>query len=470
MNLKESLFRLSGKKGLEFSGSAAYSLCAGAVSLIFRTTPEIRSAYLAGSMAGGDIVPGLSDIDFVIVVKVADGKNEYEFLRNLEKKIRYLLPPFGKDKIGTHVVIYSDREWALLGDIFLGKRFGSPLRVFEKDKIILTNYFSPPVKALHHFYKAYWRLETIEQDIAVRPKDCYELQLRERLMERCFRSILNGVNETGNKSGPSARLSGVRSEIEEMLVRSGELKSDGLHPDILARLLYYFDLAVGEALPPPGLPEGKVLSPENNPVSEEQIPSERRFVRDPSLLLERETENCPVLYCPIKNTDYFVYDLSRYNITDKLIEYYRSNNGRGFRMLSKALIENLYLNFPEHRVVFTGLGDHKLYTLRTRLDEDRFVLEAYSIFPQLRSPYNFRDSERYEAFRDKARKLIRLLSRIQTGGKTANETLDNEGIQNPENSRKEQSEFERFNNLRETSIELRDKLNSFLSSPVNSHA
>ena len=470
MNLKESLFRLSRKKGLEFSGSAAYSLCAGAVSLIFRATSEIRSVYLAGSMAGGDIVPGLSDIDFVIVVKVTDGKNEYEFLRNLEKKIRYLLPPFGKDKIGTHVFIYSDREWALLGDIFLGKRFGTPLRVFDKDKIIFTNYFSPSVKALHHFYKAYWRLETIEHDIAVRPKTHYELQLRERVMERCFRSILNGINEAGNKSCPSARLSGLRREIEEMLVRSGESKNDGLHPDILARLLYYFDLAVVEALHPRGLPDGKVLSPGNNPVSEGQIPSERGFVRDLSLLLERETENCPVLYCPIKNTDYFVYDLSRYNITDKLIKYYRSNNGRGFRMLSKALLENMYLNFAEHEVVFTGLGDRKQYTLRTRPDEDRFILEAYSIFPQLRSPYNFVDNERYEAFRDKARKLIRLLSRTRTGGKTANETLANEGIQNPENSRKEENEFERFNNLRGTSIELRDKLNSFLSSPSNSPA
>ena len=469
MDLKESLFKLSRKKGLEFSGSAAYSLCAGAVSLIFRTTPEIRSVYLAGSMAGGDIVPGLSDIDFVIVVKVTDGKNEYEFLRNLEKKIRYLLPPFGKDKIGTHVVIYSDREWALLGDIFLGKRFGSPLRVFEKDKIIFTNLFSPSVKALHHFYKAYWRLETIEQNIAARPKNHYELQLRERLMERCSRSILNGINESDNKSGPSARLSGVRSEIEEILVRSGESKSDGLHPDILAKLLYFFDLAIGEALPPRGLPDEKVLSPENNPIPEGQISSERGFVRDLAILLERETENYPVLYCPIKNTDYYVYDLSRYNITDKLIKYYRSNNGRGFRMLSKALLENLYLNFPEHRVIFTGIGDHKQCLLRTRLDEDRFVLEAYSIFPQLRSPCNFRDSERYEAFRDKARKLIRL-SRTQTGGKTANEALDNGGVQNPEDSRKEENEFERFNNLRVTSIDLRDKLNSFLSSPVNSPA
>ena len=469
MDLKESLFKLSRKKGLEFSGSAAYSLCAGAVSLIFRTTPEIRSVYLAGSMADGDIVPGLSDIDFVIVVKVTDGKSEYEFLRNLEKKIRYLLPPFGKDKIGTHVVIYSDREWALLGDIFLGKRFGSPLRVFEKDKIIFTNLFSPSVKALHHFYKAYWRLETIEQNIAARPKNHYELQLRERLMERCSRSILNGINEIDNKSGPSARLSGVRSEIEEILVRSGESKSDGLHPDILARLLCFFDLAIGEALSPRGLPDEKVLSPENNPISEGQISSERGFVRDLALLLERETENYPVLYCPLKNTDYFVYDLSRYNITDKLIKYYRSNNGRGFRMLPKALLENLYLNFPEHRVIFTGLGDHKQYLLRTRLDEDRFVLEAYSIFPQLRSPCNFRDSERYEAFRDKARKLIRS-SRTQTGGKTANEALDNGGVQNPEDSRKEENEFERFNNLRVTSIELRDKLNSFLSSPANSPA
>ena len=110
-------------------------MCSGFVSLVFRLTPEIRSAYLAGSMSGGDIAPGLSDIDFVIVIKDLSARDEYRFINSLEKTLRYLLPPFGKDKLGTHVLIYSVGEWTLVGDLFCGKRYGQPRKLFQKDEI-----------------------------------------------------------------------------------------------------------------------------------------------------------------------------------------------------------------------------------------------------------------------------------------------------------------------------------------------
>ena len=470
MRLKETLFRLSRKKGLVFAGKAAYSLWARLVSLYFRITPEIRSVYLAGSMSGGDIIPGLSDIDFVIVVRGLDSKNEYEFLKNLEEKLRYMLPPFGKDKIGTHVIVYTAGEWAILGDIFQGKKSGSPLALFDKDVITFTNRFGPALKALHHYYKAHWRLEMIEQNIVDPPINDYELRLKERLLERCLRSILNGIEENDLNTNHSNLLSESKHEIEELLRKSAELGSDGLHPAILSRLLHFFDLATnGNVFPGEYLYESMGINEKPSTTEENGNADKDRLnrVQDISILLRDEIISCPVFYCRNNNTDYFIYDLSRYHITEILIGHYRRNNELSFRILSKSRCDNLYFVFQESSARFTCLGDNKQYLLKVGLDDDRIILESYTLFPQLRSLINSRDPIRYKAFHEKARKLISLIeSRIPSGGRHTASTK--EEVRDLESSRYDGSEYERFTNLREISDILRDKINSFLESNNNS--
>lgn len=466
MRLKETLFRLSRKKGLDFAGKAAYSLCAGLVSSYFRMTPEIRSAYLAGSMSSGDISPGLSDIDFVLVVEEADSKNEYGFLNNLDNNLRYMLPPFGKDKIGTHVIVYNSGEWMLLGDIFRGKKTGCPLAVFDKANITFTYRFNPALKALHHFYKAHWRLEMIEQNIAAPPISNYELQLRERILERCLQSILHGIEENDLKTSHENRLSEPKFEIEELLMKSAELGSDRLHPAILARLLHLYDAATNRN----GFPVERLYEctdvDENTPRTEESRYADKdmlKRVQDISILLSDEIADCPIFYFRNQNTDYFIYDLSRYAITEKLIGHYRRNNELSFRILSKSRSDNLYFLFQESNVQFTCLGDNKHYLLKSDLDDDRIILESYTIFPQLRSLINSRDPAKYRAFHEKARKLIILIeSRIPN--EAAHAASTKESRRDINYSRCAGSDYERFSDLREISYILRDKLNSFLES------
>lgn len=470
MRLKETFFRLTRNKGLVFAGKAAYSLCAGLVSSYFRMTPEIRSAYLAGSMSNRDIAPGLSDIDFVIVIKDLSALDEYRFVNRLEETLRYLLPPFGKDKIGTHVMVYNSGEWMLLGDIFQGKKTECPLAVFDKDNITFTYRFSPALKALHHFYKAHWRLEMIEQNIAAPPINNYELQLKERLLERCLQSILHGMEENNLKTSHANRLSELKLVIEKLLTKSAELGSDGLHPAILARLLHLYDAATNRnGIPVESMYEGMGIY-ENTPTTEENRDAGKdmlKRVQDISVLLSDEIADCPVCYFRNKNTDYFIYDLSRYAITEKLIGHYRRNDELSFRILSKSRSDNLYFLFQESSVQFTCLGDNKRYLLKSGLDKDRIILESYTIFPQLRSLLNSSDPARYRAFHDKARKLI-ILIESQIPYETGQTTSTKETRRDIDYSLCAKSDYERFSNLREISYTLRDKLNSFLESNYKS--
>ena len=213
MSLKACLFKISRLKGVGIIGRWAYILCSGFVSLVFRLTPEIRSAYLAGSMSGGDIAPGLSDIDFVIVIKDLSAPDEYRFVNSLEKTLRYLLPPFGKDKLGTHVLIYSVGEWTLVGDLFSGKRYGQPRKLFQKDEITWKHNYGRALKGLHQFYKALWRLEAIQRNLPVPVDNGLERALGERILERSLLSIENGFSEVrGAGETPPSYIS-LRNEI-----------------------------------------------------------------------------------------------------------------------------------------------------------------------------------------------------------------------------------------------------------------
>jgi hypothetical protein len=282
--------------------------------------------------------------------------------------------------------------------------------------------------------------------------------------------MLNGIEENEVMTGQENRLSESKLEIEALLLKSAELGSDGLHSAILARLLHFFDLATSGSVTP-----GEYLYQNNSSGESPQTSEENERVdrgglnraRDISIVLKEEIVDYPVFYCPDHNTDYFIYDLSRYPITEKLIGYYRRNKERGFSMLSKARIDNLYFILQERAVRFTKLGDNKPYLLKAGLDDDRIILESYTIFPQLRSLVNIKDRARYEAFREKALKLIKLIeTRITSGGRHTASTK--EEVRDLESSRYDGSEYERFTNLREISDILRDKINSFLESNNNS--
>ncbi|HKQ32933.1 MAG TPA: hypothetical protein VJV40_06990, partial [Thermodesulfobacteriota bacterium] len=159
----------------------------------------------------------MSDIDFVIVFKDISAPDEYRLINRLEKTLRYLLPPFGKDKLGTHVLIYSAGEWALVGDLFSGKSYGQPRKLFQKDEIIYSHTFGRIVKGLHHFYKAHWRLEAVQQNVRLQADNGLERALRERVLKRSFQSIENGFSEVREGSETPASYISLRNEIKNLM-------------------------------------------------------------------------------------------------------------------------------------------------------------------------------------------------------------------------------------------------------------
>lgn len=462
MSLKACLFKISRLKGVGIIGRWAYILCSGFVSLVFRLTPEIRSAYLAGSMSSGDIAAGLSDIDFVIVIKDLSAPDEYRFINSLEKTLRYLLPPFGKDKLGTHVLIYSVSEWTLVGDLFSGKRYGQPRKLFQKDEITWKHNYGRALKGLHQFYKALWRLEAIQQNLPVPADNGLERTLSERILERSLLSIENGFSEVRGAGETPASYISLRNEIKELMSKADG--SEGARKVILIRLLHLFDLAAGICFPDSAREEESedilTKAPDN---IESEKPGSKEFRAEISGAIKHEAETSPIFLSRMKYYDIFLYDPGNYGISEKLIGYYCEQRERSPKLMSRERFEKFYLILPTESIRFIELRDGKPLTLTGRFHDDGFTIETYSIFPQLRSPYNFKDRARYESMRSKALKLVRACGTI-SGRVPADETFRVEGVNKKVKDRDEKSERDRFNELRGLSEALKNNLSEFLSS------
>lgn len=464
MNIKESLYRISRIRGLKYLGKFLYSLTSGYLSLLFWLTPEIRSVYLAGSMASGDIVPGLSDIDFVIVIKDLSASDEYTFIKRVEQKLKYLMPPFGKRKVGTHIVFYTVSEWELLGDLFLGRKFGLPHKVFEKDKIVPIKKYSSQVKGLLHFYKAQWRLENIQTTLGTPVKSILDIGLLKRAMNRTYLSALNGFNETNDTTTLPSSLMRLDHDISMLTKRTEESKNDSPNNALLIRLLHFCDTAITHSLTNSEHAEKK---DESAQIDQDQSPNgfgesqALEFAKEISPYLKNESTRNTILVSRTKSFDYFLYDTVNYDLSEKLISHYTSYRKRSVRILSKAWFEQLYLNFPMDPMLFIKLGDEKPFLMKSRLDDARFIIEVYSTLPQLRSPGNLSDKTRYTAYYNKMLQLTRL------SGNGNNEQSHNK--YNPyynisEEIRSEGNEYERFEDLKKMSLNLTDNLSIKLKS------
>jgi len=464
MSLKACLYKISRLKGGGIIGRLAYILCSGFVSLVFRMNPEIRSAYLAGSMSGGDIAPGLSDIDFVIVIKDLSAPEEYRFVNSLEKTLRYLLPPFGKDKLGTHVLIYSVGEWALVGDLFHGKRNGQPRKLFQKDEITRKHHFGSAVKGLHQFYKALWRLEAVQRTLPAAIDNGFERAHSERILERSLLSIENGFIEARGAGETPASYISLRNEIKELM--NGADEPDAVHEQILIRLLHFFDMAAGICFPGAAREEENedalTKAPDKIEIEE---PGSEEFRAEISGAVGHEASAHPLLLSRMNYYDIYLYDPANYGTSEKLIGYYRRQRERSPKIMSRERFEKFCLTLPTDSVRFIDVCNGEPLTLTGRMSSDSFLIETYSIFPQLRSPYNFKYSARYESMRSKALKLVRACETV-SGRVPADETFRNEGVNKKVKGPDKKSEYDRFNDLSGTSGRLRNNLSEFLSSEI----
>ncbi|MEW6143683.1 MAG: nucleotidyltransferase domain-containing protein [Thermodesulfobacteriota bacterium] len=461
MSLKAFLFKISRSKGGGVIGRWAYILCSGFVSLVFRLTTEIRSVYLAGSMSNGDIAPGLSDIDFVIVIKDLSALDEYRLINRLETKLRYLLPPFGKDKLGTHVLIYSAGEWALVGDLFSGKSYGRPRKLFQKDEMIYSHTFGRIVKGLHHFYKAHWRLEAIQQNLGYQADNGLERALRERVLERSFQSIENGFREARKDEETPAPYVSLRNEIRKLMSKTD--KTDSLYEMILIRLLHFFDISAGICFPDSPQEEREDITMKAPVNMESEKHRSKEFMTGVPEAIEREVRTHSILFSRMMYDDVYLYDPAYYKTSEKLIGYYSGKRERSLRVMSRDRFEKFCLTLPEDSVRFIDIRNGEPLTLTGKLCTDGLLIRTYAIFPQLRCPRNLEDYGRYESFRNNAERLVRGFE-VANIREPAYEALQAAVVKENAMNRDEKSVYDRYLDLRALSEALRNNLMEFLSS------
>lgn len=461
MSLKAFLFKISRSKGGEIIGRWAYILCSGFVSLVFRLTPEIRSAYLAGSMSSGDITPGLSDIDFVIVIKDLSAHDEYRLVNRLEKTLRYLLPPFGKDKLGTHVLIYSAGEWTLVGDLFSGKYYGRPRKLFQKDEIAYSRTFGRIVKGLHHFYKAHWRLEAVQQDLRLPAENGLKRALRERVLERSFQSIENGFSEVREDDETPASYISLRNEIRK-LINSTD-KTDSLYEMILIRLLHFFDMSASICFPDSTREEREDMPMKASGSTEFERRGSKEFITGVPEAIEREARTHSILFSRTMYYDIYLYDPAFYITSEELIGCYSRQRERGLRIMSRERFEKFCLTLPDDSVRFIDIRSGEPLTLTGKLCTDNLLIRTYAIFPQLRCPRNLEDYGRYESFRNNAERLVRVFG-VSNIREPADDALQDAVVKKSAMNREEKSIYDRYLDLRALSETLRNNLLMFPSS------
>ena len=461
MRLKDFLFKISRSEGGGIIGRWAYLLCSGFVSLVFRLTPEIRSAYLAGSMSSGDIAPGLSDIDFLIVIKDLSAPDEYRFVNSLEKTLRYLLPPFGKDKLGTHVMIYSAGEWALVGDLFSGKSYGQPRNLFQKDGLSTTHKYGRVMKGLHHFFKAHWRLEAIQQNLGLPADNGLESALRERMLEKSFQSIENGFSEVREDEEPPATYINLRNELRNLMSNTDKT---GIHYEMtLIRLLHFFDMSAGICFPDSPQEEREDIPMKAPDKMESEKWGSKELITGVTEAIEREARTHSILFSRMMYDDIYLYDPAYYKTSEKLIGYYSGQKERRLRVMSREGFVKFCLILPDDSVSFIVIRNGEPLTLTGRLCADSLLIQTYAIFPQLRCPRNLEDYERYESFRNNAERLMRFFE-ISNICVPADDALQDAVVKKNAISRDEKSVYYRYLDLRALSETLRNNLLVFLSS------
>lgn len=452
MTLKEAVFKISSHPALSPVGRFMYFLCERVLCRTFQSFPEIRSAYVSGSMSEGDIVPGLSDIDSVITIDDLGAREEHELMTGLERKIRYRMPPFGKDKIGVHVAAYSSAEWSLLGDLFLGKKAGKPRALFRNNEIAADYRFGGRIKGLHHLQKALWKTINLTDNIVKPSGSPLQPELTKRIIERTMITLDYAMEGEGMSNAP-AGYSNLRDHIRESWEHFKETGDASGHIDMLVMLLHLFDTAAKDPFESAASGDGD--SPGALEAAGKTATPPPEIAGIVPIVEEHGDDKDGVFYALVGNTDVFLFNQANYALSAAIIKYYKGIGNRSFRIMSIERFRRFFLNFSEWGV--TDIRSGESYTLRGRRDYETLLLDAYSILPQLRSPGSCKSVERYELFRDKAVKIIGDFETSVPGGGVSYGGL-NEGCGAPAD------EYERFAGLKELSQALTAALREFLSS------
>jgi hypothetical protein len=393
-------FRAGGRLLYHATGALAGQLC--------RALPQIQAMYLTGSMSTGDIAPGLSDIDIVLVIEDLPAGQEFRLIRRIESRLRYSLPPFGQDKGGDHLMIYSAEEWKTVGALLLGKRSGYPKVVFEKWTHIDYRTIGPQTQSLHHLLKALWRIESFDVRAARRSTTRLETLLQLRMADRLVGAMESAVQEVGLSLQTQPEFfeltASLRSDVGEMQGRSDD---SGLAA-LLPRLLDCLDSAVRCCLPEPSQPQwaGPWRANGAAPDGLDAGPS-RILARELLDTLGEVPDGQDVYVTRLKNTDVIVCDPLSPRTTQSLYDDYQEQSGRTLRIATPRIFQWLYLSAAFGPSKFVRLRDLKESVVGGDIGKQRFELEVYAMFPRVRA---LRKLENQAVFNSYAASLLQLLA------------------------------------------------------------
>lgn len=409
--IRRMLVSLDALPVLRVPGGLLYRANVRLATAICRSLPDVCALYATGSMAAGDMVPGLSDIDLVVVIRDLPADREFRLVRQLETRLRFTMPPLGEDKSGTHLMIYSAAEWEAVGGILLGKRFGQPAVLFDRRDARTQDTISGRVHGLHHLLKARWRLDEIHGRLDEPAGDRLDALLRRRMIDRLLGALESaGVENDASPEGRaviSARVAEIRRELGQSRPRPGEI----ILPQVLPGLLVCFDLAVRHGLPagPPSDP-GEPWSDEPHPEACANAADSAELARALRSRIGDRLGDRSVWVARIGTVDFLVCEPVAEALARTLVESRLAGSGRTMRIVSPRMLAGLYLNDDFGPYAFVRLRDMRAFVAAGRPSHERALLETYAMFPRVRAVQKLGDTAVFDAYRTG---LMRLQAHFQ---------------------------------------------------------
>lgn len=388
-------------------GSILYRLIGHSAAALCRRLEDVQALYLTGSMANGDLAPGLSDIDIVLVVRDLPVGREFRLIRRIEARLRYVLPPFGQDKSGTHMMIYSATEWEAVGDLLLGKRSGGPRVLFDKPGNRVQRAIGSQVRGLHHLLKAHWRLEDLQNRVSAPSAGRLDALLRLRMADRLVGALESACMEVAGGGRVCAEVAELAAELRRDLAPMKRDGSDAGLPLLLPKLLLCFDQAVRHSLHEDEPSQsGTSWSASDRAEGCANLQASLTLA-DELLPMLQDSAHAPVIHAArVGKVDFVVIDPIAFESAGSIVDHYRARPERILRLASFRTLRAIYLNNAFGPLAFVRLGDRAPFAATGQLSHERFMLEAYTAFPRIRALGKLDDPAIFEAY---GQSLLRLL-------------------------------------------------------------
>lgn len=404
---RTALLLLDSKPFIRGPGKALYGLLAKLSVALLRSLPEVSAVYLVGSMASEDIAPGLSDIDMVVVIEDLSNDKELQFIQQIERRLRFAMPPFGQSKSGTHLMIYSRSEWRLFGELLLGKKAGGPKIVFSEPGLSVPNRVDGRVRSLHHLFKAFWRLQTLQDQMQFASDKRITALLRLRMCDRLLKALENACMESEvtpeSRQALHNQVTDVQRELNLVQADQNDTGLAGLLPQLLCAV----DQAIACCRPVGKLPsDSSHWSVTTEAQACSNFAHSLALAADLSSAVAKELDGISIYVTRLKALDLVVLEPMSAESIRIVHRCYIRTVDRNVRIVSRRMLATFYLNDKFGPLAFIRLQGNLPILAKGSLSTERFLLEAYAMYPRIRALSRLKNRGSSEAYVPTLRRLI----------------------------------------------------------------